>query len=458
MMNSILTGKLVRFSPSSFGTFEDCQLKWWLNKVAGFSTPTSSNQQLGTDVHALIENYSRDGIIPDDTTEAGRIASAGMQYVPDQVDNYHVEDELDLLIGPLAFKGFIDAWNHVQTPDYTTHVIDYKTTKDFKWALSSEQLGYAHQPLAYIEALIRTGRIERNDFYLNEHIYFRTSGIPIATSVKNLTPDAHVQDNWAEMEVAAHKMAHYASVRDPRDVNFNLGACRKYGGCPFSKFCPRNPNNQQLRMDEPMNEQQKRLQAFMKGEEPTVRPPDATPSATVTDTQRKECVEFAVKATQNADLDDAALFAILNRFQIPDHQLGWLQKEIATKPRKKTPVKSKKAPENKKSSTEDKPFYVFVDSIPDTGVDMTLDRWAFTYENEISQNTGKYTDDGKEVGHYLAIPFGKGKTEVLNLLTVDLLKGPEWSSIFISSRHALAGPIISLLANMPKAMVIRGVR
>jgi len=456
MINSTLTGKMVRFSASAFGTFEDCNLKWWFNKVAGFPTPTSPNQQLGTDVHALLETYSRDGIVPDDTTEAGCIASAGIHYVPDQADNYHVEDELDLMIGPLTFKGYIDAWNHVETPDYTTHVIDYKTTKDFKWALSSEQLSHAHQPLAYIEALIRTDRIERNDFYLNEHIYFRTVGIPIATSVKSLTPDDHVRQNWSEMEIASHKMANYAYIQDPRDVKYNIGSCRKYGGCPFAQFCPRNPNNQQLtlRMDEPMNEQQKRLQAFMKGEESTVRPPDATPSKTVTETQRKECVEFARKASENSDLDDAALFAILNRFQIPDHQLGWLQKQIGTKP----PVKSKKVKEDKKTSVEDKPFYVFVDSIPDTGVDMTLDRWAFTYENEVSQNTGKYTDDGKEVGHYLAIPFGKGKTEVLNLLTADLLQGPEWSSIFISSRHALAGPIISLLANMPKAMVIRGVR
>ena len=127
---------------------------------------------------------------------------------------------------------------------------------------------------------------------------------------------------------------------------------------------------------------------------------------------------------------------------------------------KKKAKKSVSKTKDKKTYSKEKPFYVFVDCLPREGADVSLDEWAGPFEKEVGENSQKYTDDGKptKIAHYNALPFGLGKTAVLNLMTADLLQGKEWQSIFVSSRHALSAPIVSLLSNFPNAMVIRGLR
>jgi hypothetical protein len=495
MIHSKLTGTEVRISPSSYGTAEDCWLKWYFNKVVGIATPTTPNQKLGTDVHSVLEDYLLVGTLPNLDTEEGRIADSGIHLIPDP-GIYSIEKELSLTCGPINFKGIVDAWNTIEAPTgnegWLTHVLDHKTTKSFDWALSSEQLMFAPQPLAYVEAMKRLNLIEPYPHYLVELVYYKTKGSRDAASVKALVSDDVVVENWHEMEVAAEKMAELSQVTDPLAVPYNTSACRKYGGCPFSDFCPRHPNNQRTQtlnqgtiMPTP---QQLKLQAFIRGES-QVRPPDAAPTNTPTDKQKEDTLAFFFK-TQNTSkpvkLTDMALLTILSRFQLSQDHLPWLKEQIkakavggvapkteAVEAKTPSPKKKKKKPVPKpvpqpcpqecsqnEGESPDAPFYVFVDCLPHGGADISLDNWAWAFEREVSENSERYTDDGKPVAvrHYNAIPYGVGKTAVLNLMTADILGGKKWGSIFVSSRHALASPIVSLLSNLPNAMVIRGVR
>ena len=389
MIRSVLTGNEVRMSPSAYGTIEDCALKWWHNKVAGFATPTTSNQRLGTDVHSVLEKYLLDGTTPDIDTEEGRIADSGLHLIPDP-GVYSIEKELRLTCGPVNFKGIVDAWHTITEPEgnegWLTHVLDHKTTKSFDWALSSEQLMFAPQPLAYVEAMKRLNLIETYPHYLVELVYYKTQGSRDAASVKALVSDDIVVENWNEMEVAGELMAHLSQVQDPREVPYKTSACRKYGGCPFSDFCPRHPKNQQttLNIGNKMNEKQERLKAFLR-DESQVRPPDAQPTNTPTEAQKEEAVAFALKSMEAGNkLNDKALLAIIGRFQLSESHLTWLKarlsldetdKKEASSPKKKA-KKSVSKTKDKKTYSKEKPFYVFVDCLPREGADVSLDEWA----------------------------------------------------------------------------------
>ena len=70
-----------------------------------------------------------------------------------------------------------------------------------------------------------------------------------------------------------------------------------------------------------MNEQQQRLQAFMKGEEPKISPDDATPSPTPTDQQPSDALEVATNASAvNGQLEQKVLLAITKRVQLRETQ------------------------------------------------------------------------------------------------------------------------------------------
>ena len=409
-VTSTLTGESVRISPSSYNTFVDCNLKWWFNKIAGFPTPTTKSQQLGTDVHSVLEAYLREGTPPDESTKEGKIASSGIEYLP-KPGTYVIEEGVDLHCGTLPFKGYVDAYS------CTGHVLDHKTTKDFKWAMDSYQLSHAPQPLAYVASLLKTGKIKQSMFELS-------------------------------------------SQTDPQLVNYNISTCSKYGKCPFSDMCPRNPNNQQLTYNMENNimqnlSQKERLAAFLKGEEPQVSPPDAAPTDTPTDAQREEALTFAEAAKANAGaLSKETLVSILRRFQLPKTELNWLKEKLEAKAeKKKEPVKKKKAAPKAKKTAEKavKTIYVYVDCMPDTGVDTTLEKLAYPLEQEVAAEAN--------VPYYGLIGFGQGKEGVAKKLAVKLIKdGADFTSIFVSLRHPVSAQAIALLSNLPNAKVIRGVR
>ena len=452
-VTSTLTGDPVRISPSSYNTFVDCNLKWWFNKIAGFPTPTTKSQQLGTDVHSVLEAYLNEGTEPDESTKEGKIASSGIEYLP-KPGTYVIEEGVDLQCGTLPFKGYVDAYS------YSGHVLDHKTTKDFKWAMDSYQLPHAPQPLAYVAGLVKTGKIKQSDTYKVSFVYYRTTGIAMAQEVVAEVTHEAVLKNWEEMEVAAQTMLELSSQTDPQYVNYNVSTCSKYGKCPFSDICPRNPNNQQLTYNMENNimqnlSQKDRLAAFLNGEEPQVSPPDAAPTDTPTDAQREEALAFAEAAKDNAGaLSKETLVSILRRFQLPKTELPWLKEQLEAKAeKKKEPAKKKKAAPKAKKTAEKavKTIYVYVDCMPDTGVDTTLEKLAYPLEQEVAAESN--------VPYYGLIGFGKGKDGVATKLAVKLIKeGANFNSIFVSLRHPVSAQAIALLSNLPNAKVIRGVR
>ena len=71
--------KIQHVSASQFKTFSRCKRKWFIEKCTDVPRPEPSKAMvLGTAVHAVLEEYLRDGVVPDEETRAGRIAAAGL--------------------------------------------------------------------------------------------------------------------------------------------------------------------------------------------------------------------------------------------------------------------------------------------------------------------------------------------------------------------------------------------
>jgi RecB family exonuclease len=70
------------FSASQVSTFRTCKRQWWFQSIMGLPTPQRASAKLGEAVHLQLEKYLEDGTLPDESTEAGRIAKTGIPHAP----------------------------------------------------------------------------------------------------------------------------------------------------------------------------------------------------------------------------------------------------------------------------------------------------------------------------------------------------------------------------------------
>ena len=132
-------------SATSIKLFRSCLRRWYERYILGKREPTSKAMTRGNEVHRQLEQYLLHGEMPDDSPE-GLIAQAGLEHLP--APPYQVELSLEHLPiegTPAPFKGFIDMYITGDTPE----ILDHKTTSNFKYALTAEQLAVDPQLIIY---------------------------------------------------------------------------------------------------------------------------------------------------------------------------------------------------------------------------------------------------------------------------------------------------------------------
>ena len=241
-VKSAVTGKGIRISPSAAKTFWRCKRKWWYQKVFGLPTPTSKAMELGTAVHAELEAYLAHGTEPS-RARAGRIASRGIDLLPDPKEVEERGGTVELRVsgkcGPLPYLGFVDylEWPEGEHP----HVWDHKTTSDYKWSKTAEELGKDPQMLFYAYAVFH-GLPHQPSHVKMTHVYYLTKGqgsrrVDAIYDGATDIPWGVAQKTWDRYVQTAETMADLASVEDQNKVPFNILACGDFGGCPFSERC-----------------------------------------------------------------------------------------------------------------------------------------------------------------------------------------------------------------------------
>lgn len=220
-------------SASQFKTFSLCERKWWFEKRSGLPQPPPSDAMLlGTEVHALLEEYLLTGEAPTRMDRASKIVRGGIEsgLVPTP-QSVSVEGRIQLDDCDPPLIGFIDALDISQG---SPEVIDHKTVGSWRWAKTEASLKSDSQMIPYaVHALRATGA----SVVWITHLQYQTKHPYECREVSVKLTAAEVFREWEKLKALAAVMKPVSEMTDAGDVTPNLDACGAYGGCPFFGEC-----------------------------------------------------------------------------------------------------------------------------------------------------------------------------------------------------------------------------
>jgi len=226
-------------SATSIKLFKNCPRRWYETYVLDQRGESSPAMRLGSEVHELLEEYLLKGTKPG-ASKAGKIASAGLKYLPKRTKNYRVEASLADFPRPglpIPFKGFIDLYIEGDVPE----IVDHKTTSNFKYALTAEQLSEDTQMIIYAAHVL--ANCEAEEVSLTHVAYLTKTPYGAQRTTVTVTREA-VEEQFGEiLDVVAEMLA--ASVAPITTIEKEPTFCWSYGKrCPFYNQCQITMNNQ----------------------------------------------------------------------------------------------------------------------------------------------------------------------------------------------------------------------
>ena len=222
------------FSPTQLKTWTLCQRKWaWssLHKIR----ESNKYAQRGTECHLRIENWLLRGVVPG-TDRYGTIVRPGLKHLPPPFTAAGVERAF-VYVSPNGFRyrGLIDV-DYFDEKMGRPVVFDHKTTTDFKWALSVDDLRNDTQALIYAAESLTFHKAELVDL---RWIYYRdTPSSPAARVVATTLHKDEVKDKFDAIDTTAEDIRERGlKVKHALDLAPNPLACSQYGGCPHRERC-----------------------------------------------------------------------------------------------------------------------------------------------------------------------------------------------------------------------------
>lgn len=239
-------------SASAVSTWRDCPRKWGFRYLDGVIVPPGPGAELGSEVHAVLEDYLRTGNRVG-TGKAHTIASRGFDLLSLYVGRGKVEQEIEFDIDGVPFSGRIDYF----LPEEAL-IIDHKTTSNKRWAKTAVELATDLQAVLYAHwATLETGSEEIDGRW----IYYQTKGAHLVWQVQApLRSDRMVLD--AAASDGRKMLAASSAGKCAEDMPADLSACGKYGGCPYRDRCPASDGKQVFAQ----------IRAAMAAERPSVEP------------------------------------------------------------------------------------------------------------------------------------------------------------------------------------------
>lgn len=259
---------MIELSPSQLSTFELCPRKWAWAKIEGIKGPSNPSAQFGTDVHAHLELYLRDGKPIDLSNGTGQLALAMLPYAP-QPGTAAIEEWFYFDFWGHRLRGKKDAETSAGVTDAI--VYDWKTTSDLMWAKSAcpadagtvlpsphdepvcgrcsgpvDRAGRCEKALVNdiaacvyaTDAMIKSGL----DYARLRWVYgvrkkpYRTVRPVEAT----LTREA-VTPTLARVKKLADEIASIPKGTRALDLPYDMHACSAFGGCPYVGLCNLSP-------------------------------------------------------------------------------------------------------------------------------------------------------------------------------------------------------------------------
>ena len=231
----------------------------------------------GTAVHTQLEKYLLEGTPPDETTEAGRIAKAGVSLLPPATSSLQIEQSLEdypLEISPVPFKGFID----VLDAGEELHILDHKTTSAWKWAKTEEDLRTNLQLMIYARHILE--HYPKYETVRLTHIYYLTKSPHGSKKVSIVVGKDHV---YAEFEKILSSVEDMVSLSELciDHAGKNRSECFSYGKqCPHYDGCWHT--NKQMEIL-PMSNKQEVILDRLRNKKAKTTTPDSPAPATITE-------------------------------------------------------------------------------------------------------------------------------------------------------------------------------
>lgn len=228
-----------RASASQIQTWNLCNLRWYFDKVLGLEDRTgSAATELGTEVHACIEDYLNN--VQPDLKHALLEHNTFVKSVKDRVDasqiEIRVESEFLDTSFPVPVLGYIDLVL-IDRAAKTIHVIDHKTSKNFKYAKSYEALATDTQALLYIyQAYKEFGR--EYTYTFGHHVICTSEVVPERLTMCSFSHDA-IEAGYATLQYQVRSMKQDSAAMGIQYVDKNTAGCYKFPpkGCPHKPYC-----------------------------------------------------------------------------------------------------------------------------------------------------------------------------------------------------------------------------
>lgn len=259
----------VILSASQIATHNLCARKRAWEKLEGIKRPPHPSAVIGSRVHEILEDYLRDGTIPDPsesltvdlpsgksrTVAPGRIAQAGIRHLP-RPGEARVEDHFLFRVQPMKkgaesvrLQGYVDF--QVWSDDGKKALVgDHKTTSNFRWMKTPELLAVDPQAAIYAMNAVIDGAEE----ITLRWVYYLTTGKNPRTKVSELTLGIdEVQDMFDPVYRSALEI--YQIQREYKEGRLtvldipppeDLNACNAFGGCYYRDRCSLT-NEQKIR-------------------------------------------------------------------------------------------------------------------------------------------------------------------------------------------------------------------
>lgn len=239
------------FSVSQAETFIRCPRKWALEKIDGVLDPGSDSTKLGGEVHEQLENFLEKGVPINVRSRAGKIALPAVPHLPPPLyPGMQIEDWFAVKIGNAYYRGLKDV--QILSGWRTTNpfVSDHKTTKNFAWAKTAEDLTGGRKSIGNIQAGVyaHDAMIETGQATVDlQWTYLRTTATPKAEPTITSISKEQVSRILEHLEEVTEQMIQ-TKKNNPTALTVvqNPLACDAFGGCAHKDLCKLTPQ-QKLR-------------------------------------------------------------------------------------------------------------------------------------------------------------------------------------------------------------------
>jgi hypothetical protein len=237
--------KWTRTSASQHSAYQRCARRWYYGWIEKIKQPTSPAMQRGTDIHVEVENYLKTGKIRDAYYSDYKlnyrpyVESLSRVLPPPMHPDLLIEHPINLQCGPElpSWAGFIDIG---YSGNEILEITDLKTTSDFRYAKTKEELKTNIQLISYAKWAFETTGSARPISV--GHIYIKTEPktvckIPKIKPVSVLVSRNHVDEVWDREMGTVAEMVVAATAKSAHDLPPNTLACGDYGGCAYREKC-----------------------------------------------------------------------------------------------------------------------------------------------------------------------------------------------------------------------------